>query len=151
MNGLQAVRAMAEGKVVAKKSGEMGWLYKIEDGHLYGKSEFCQSWRIYERFNIESEYMIFEEAKKNDSKQSLIQKMQQFSDENGGKDISWTDGSYKYCIYFDYDEESWRIRHEIYVKEFGQVYFVNEAVAKKAIMKFGVELINYFYNELEEK
>lgn len=85
------------------------------------------------------------------SKQRTFRKLQRFSDTHGGNKINWKDGSCKYYIYFDYKTEKFKVDTVDSVRDFGQVYFVSDAVAKKAIMKFGVELINYFYRDLEEK
>ncbi len=85
------------------------------------------------------------------SKQRMFRKLQRFSDMHGGNKINWKDGSYKYYIYFDYETEHWKVESTINVRDFGQVYFISMEVAKKAIMTFGIELINYFYNELESK
>lgn len=85
-----------------------------------------------------------EKAEEINFKQTLFRKLQRFSDENGGNEIDWSSHEKKYFIAFDFSGGYLVVRFLFNVRDFGQVYFISEEVAEKAIMLFHDELIKYF-------
>ena len=83
-------------------------------------------------------------AEEIDFKQTLFRKLQRFSDENRGNEIDWSDCSKKFCINYDYYNKKLDIFDHVFVKRFGQVYFISEEIAQKAIELFHDDLIKYF-------
>ena len=83
-------------------------------------------------------------AEEIDFKQTLFRKLQRFSDENRGNEIDWSDCSKKFCINYDYYNKKLDIFDHVFVKQFGQVYFISEEIAQKAIELFHDDLIKYF-------
>lgn len=84
-----------------------------------------------------------EKAEEINFKQTLFRKLQRFSDENGGNEIDWNNGAQaKYCIAYHHGricvDCCWLSR------VFGQVYFISEEVANKAIELFHDDLVKYF-------
>lgn len=98
-----------------------------------------------EEYSDDNRFSTKEKAEEINFKQTLFRKLQRFSDENGGNEIDWNDSKQtKYSIY--YSHEFKRIKASYYrsSQEFGQVYFISEEVANKAIELFYEELILYF-------
>lgn len=203
MNGLQAIRAMAEGKIVVTHFEINSWIYKFKDGNIRMKElgDPSDLWRVAFGFDFDKNYEIFptekesgwhdyknydgfyvidydgtakegkvdyfnigeyededrfttkEKAQKIAFQQRVFRMLQRFSDTHGNQ-INWKDGNYKYYIFFDYEKEEFKVESTLDVRDFGQVYFASEEIAKMAITEYGEDLITYFYyelNELEEK
>ena len=86
-----------------------------------------------------------EKAEEINFKQTLFRKLQRFSDENGGNEIDWKDPNQeKWMIRFDHRVEELCVGLNNYIRNFGQVYFISEEIAEKAIELFRDELIKYF-------
>ena len=86
-----------------------------------------------------------EKAEEIGFKQFLFRKLQRFSDENGGNEIDWKDPNQeKWMIRFDHRVEELCVGLNNYIRNFGQVYFISEEIAEKAIELFRDELIKYF-------
>ena len=82
----------------------------------------------------------------------LFQKLQRFSDENGGNEIDWNDDKEgKWYIYYHYEEGDLEIGYNRYYREWGQVYFTSEEIAQKARKTFRDELIKYFTYDWEKE
>lgn len=82
----------------------------------------------------------------------LFQKLQRFSDENGGNEIDWNNcEEEKFCIYYDYEEDELDIGCNWSTRECGQVYFTSEEIAQKAQKVFRDELIKYFTYDWEKE
>lgn len=106
-----------------------------ETAHSFDDNEY--EWANY--------FSTQKKAKEIHFKQTLFRKLQRFSDENGGNEIDLNDSKQtKYFIY--YSHEFKRIKASYYrsSQEFGQVYFISEEVANKAIELFYEELNLYF-------
>lgn len=86
-----------------------------------------------------------EKAEEINFKQTLFRKLQRFSDENGGLDIDWNDGSQtKWSIYYGYGFKTMVVDDCWQTREFGQVYFSSKEVAEEAVELFHDDLIKYF-------
>lgn len=82
----------------------------------------------------------------------LFQKLQRFSDENGGNEIDWNNcEEEKFCIYYDYEEDELDIGCNWFTREWGQVYFTSKEIAQKARKTFRDELIKYFTYDWEKE
>lgn len=78
-------------------------------------------------------------------KQTLFRKLQRFSDEHDGHRINWKDvDQEKYEIWYNADQGKIEVGSTWAVRDFGQVYFISEEVAQKAIDLFHDDLIKYF-------
>lgn len=85
-----------------------------------------------------------EKAEEINFKQTLFRKLQRFGDENRGNEIDWSDCSKKFCINYDYYNKKLDIFDHVFVKQFGQVYFISKETAQQAIELFHDDLIKYF-------
>lgn len=82
----------------------------------------------------------------------LFQKLQRFSDENGGNEIDWNkSGQIKWSIEYSFSSECIVATCCYTYKGFGQVYFASEEIVKKAIELFHDELIKYFTYDWENE
>ena len=98
-----------------------------------------------ERYKQANYFSTKEKAEEIGFKQFLFRKLQRFSDENGGNEIDWNDPNQdKWMIRFDHRVEELYVGLNSYIRNFGQVYFISEEVAKNAIELFRDELIKYF-------
>ena len=85
-------------------------------------------------------------------KQTLFRKLQRFSDENGGNEINWLNtNQQKFFITYYYDTKELDLYYVCNDKDFGQVYFISEEIAEKAIELFRDELIKYFTHDWSGK
>lgn len=120
-------------------------LYYSINGNCYAEvmnEDMCME----DKYNYEdANYFSTEEkAEEINFKQTLFRKLQRFSDENRGNEIDWSDCSKKFCINYDYYNKKLDIFDHVFVKRFGQVYFISEEIAQKAIELFHDDLIKYF-------
>lgn len=128
-----------------------GW-ERVEDGERYRTIDECSVWEYREDndgsdvrlYNIANYFSTKEKAEEINFKQTLFRRLQRFSDENGGLDINWNNCEEKFCIYYNYEEDELDIGCNWFTREYGQVYFISEEVAKNAIELFRDELIKYF-------
>ena len=128
-----------------------GW--ERVDGKMYnvilvndlGKSMECGQFKDYMYYKQANYFSTEEKAEEINFKQTLFRKLQRFSDENGGNEIDWNDPNQdKWMIRFDHRVEELYVGLNSYIRNFGQVYFISEEVAKNAIELFRDELIKYF-------
>ena len=129
-----------------------GW-ERVEDGERYRTIDECSVWEYREDnegsdvrlYNIANYFSTKEKAEEINFKQTLFRKLQRFSDENGGNEIDWKDPNQeKWMIRFDHRVEELCVGLNNYIRNFGQVYFISEEIAEKAIELFRDELIKYF-------
>ena len=129
-----------------------GW-ERVEDGERYRTIDECSVWEYREDndgsdvllYNIANYFSTKEKAEEINFKQMLFRKLQRFSDENGGNEIDWKDPNQeKWMIRFDHRVEELCVGLNNYIRNFGQVYFISEEIAEKAIELFRDELIKYF-------
>lgn len=98
-----------------------------------------------ERMDNANYFSTEEKAEEINFKQTLFRKLQRFSDENGGNEIDWSDtNQLKYGIFYNSDSNRLLSDDRWVSREFGQVYFISEKVAEKAIELFHDDLIKYF-------
>ena len=110
-----------------------------------GKSMECGQFKDYMYYKQANYFSTEEKAEEINFKQTLFRKLQRFSDENGGNEIDWNDPNQdKWMIRFDHRVEELYVGLNSYIRNFGQVYFISEEVAKNAIELFRDELIKYF-------
>lgn len=96
-------------------------------------------------YEVANYFSTREKAEEINFKQTLFRKLQRFSDENGGNEIDWKDPNQeKWMIRFDHRVEELCVGLNNYIRNFGQVYFISEEIAEKAIELFRDELIKYF-------
>ena len=96
-------------------------------------------------YEVANYFSTREKAEEINFKQTLFRKLQRFSDENGGNEIDWKDPNQeKWMIRFDHRVEELCVGLNNYIRNFGQVYFISEEIADKAIELFRDELIKYF-------
>ncbi|MDB8553803.1 hypothetical protein, partial [Turicibacter sanguinis] len=96
----------------------------------------------YEKANY---FSTEEKAEEINFKQTLLRKLQRFSDENGGHEIDWNKSNKdKWMIKFDHESNELCVGYNSYFKIFGQVYFISKEIAEQAIESFHDELIKYF-------
>ena len=127
-----------------ERVGENELYYSI-NGNCYVEAmneDMCME----DKYNYEdANYFSTEDkAEEINFKQTLFRKLQRFSDENGGNEINWNDCSKKFCINYDYYNKKIDNFDHVFVKQFGQVYFISEEIAQKAIELFHDDLIKYF-------
>lgn len=105
--------------------------------------------KCYENANY---FSTKEKAEEINFKQMLFRKLQRFSDENGGNEIDWNDEiKMKWGIWYNHEYEELASCPYFYGQAFGQVYFISEEVAEKAIELFRDELIKYFTHDWSGK
>lgn len=98
-----------------------------------------------ERMDNANYFSTEEKAEEINFKQILFRKLQRFSDENGGNEIDWSDtDQLKYGIFYNSDSNRLLSDDRWVSRDFGQVYFISEEVAEKAIELFHDDLIKYF-------
>ena len=105
--------------------------------------ELCDS-QNKEQFDTANYFSTKEKAEEINFKQTLFRKLQRFSDESGGSEIDWRNETPKWYIYFDYEFKFLKCNDTEIFREFGQVYFISEEIAEKAIELFHDDLIKYF-------
>ncbi len=108
--------------------------------HPNNTFNFCDE--VYDAANY---FSTKEKAEEINFKQTLFRKLQRFSDENGGNEIDWSDtDQLKYGIFYNSDSNRLLSDDRWVSRDFGQVYFISEEVAEKAIELFHDDLIKYF-------
>ena len=136
-----------------------GW-ERVEDGERYRTIDECSVWEYREDndgsdvllYNIANYFSTKEKAEEINFKQMLFRKLQRFSDENGGNEIDWNDEiKMKWGIWYNHEYEELASCPYFYGQAFGQVYFISEEVAEKAIELFRDELIKYFTHDWSGK
>ena len=105
--------------------------------------------KCYENANY---FSTKEKAEEINFKQMLFRKLQRFSDENGGNEIDRNNEiKMKWGIWYNHEYEELASCPYVYGQAFGQVYFISEEVAEKAIELFRDELIKYFTHDWSGK
>ena len=136
-----------------------GW-ERVEDGERYRTIDECSVLEYREDndgsdvrlYNIANYFLTKEKAEEINFKQTLFRKLQRFSDENGGNEIDWNNEiKMKWGIWYNYEYEELASCPYVYGQAFGQVYFISEEVAEKAIELFRDELIKYFTHDWSGK
>ncbi|MDB8554109.1 hypothetical protein [Turicibacter sanguinis] len=96
----------------------------------------------YEKANY---FSTEEKAEEINFKQTLFRKLQRFSDENGGNEIDCSNlFQEKFGITYNCGDKKLETALYFHHNDFGQVYFISEEIAEKAIELFHDELIKYF-------
>ena len=128
-----------------------GW--ERVDGKMYnvilvndlGESMECGQFKDCMYYKQANYFSTKEKAEEINFKQRLFRKLQRFSDENGGNEIDWLNtNQQKFFITYYYDTKELDLYYVCNDKDFGQVYFISEEIAEKAIELFRDELIKYF-------
>ena len=135
-----------------------GW--ERVDGKMYnvilindlGKSMECGQFKDDMYYKQANYFSTEEKAEEINFKQTLFRKLQRFSDENGGNEINWLNtNQQKFFITYYYDTKELDLYYVCNDKDFGQVYFISEEIAEKAIELFRDELIKYFTHDWSGK
>lgn len=101
--------------------------------------------QIKKRFDNFNYFSTREKAEEINFKQTLFRKLQRFSDENGGNEIDWSNlFQEKFGITYNCGDKKLETALYFHHNDFGQVYFISEEIAEKAIKLFYDELIKYF-------
>lgn len=96
-----------------------------------------------ELINFGNYFKTKEEAERKAFEIKLHRQLELFALENNETEIDWNNSSEKYII--SYNIDGGLFIDEVYsLKDFGQVYFASEEVARKAIETFKDDLIRYF-------
>ncbi|MDB8554048.1 hypothetical protein [Turicibacter sanguinis] len=136
-----------------------GW-ERVDKHEKYVSIALCQKTKCVEFedevddeiYGIANYFSIEEKAEEINFKQTLFRKLQRFSDENGGGEIDWNNANQeKWMIKFDHESNELCVGYNSYFKIFGQVHFISEEIAKKAIELFRDELIEYFTHDWSGK
>ena len=133
-----------------------GW-ERLKDGGEYCYISYCEEVLSATDYNDEFDYSFYEnanyfstkeKAEEIHFKETLFRKLQRFSDENGGNEIDWSDGTEaKYSILYKHLSNDlcidvvWNDQHS------GIVYFSSTDIANKAIELFHDDLIKYFTHD----
>lgn len=97
------------------------------------------------RFAIANYYSSAGVARNNARVDQLMRQLRRFAVENRKEKLDWkTRDCNKYSIYYSYPGEMLYVDCSVDCKEFGQIYFDSEELAKQAIEEFKDELIWYF-------
>ncbi|WP_317327357.1 hypothetical protein [Turicibacter sanguinis] len=128
-----------------------GWEHSCYKGsyfyiHSNGVSCDTDTYNNFDKKRIDNAnyFSTKEKAEEINFKQTLFRKLQRFSDENGGNEIDWCNQERKFFICYNYNGKNIAISFINNCKDFGQVYFNSEEVAKQAIELFHDDLIKYF-------
>ena len=129
-----------------------GKMYNVIVVNDLGESMECGQFKDYMYYKQANYFSTKEKAEEINFKQMLFRKLQRFSDENGGNEIDWNDEiKMKWGIWYNHDYEELASCPYFYGQAFGQVYFISEEVAEKAIELFRDELIKYFTHDWSGK
>lgn len=72
--------------------------------------------------------------------ETLNRLLWRYSMEHKGNEIEWTNDVSNYSIFYDYDEERWRVNGSVYYQHLGAPYFATMEIAESAIK----EIVNPF-------
>lgn len=129
-----------------------GKMYNVIVVNDLGESMECGQSKDYMYYKQANYFSTKEKAEEINFKQMLFRKLQRFSDENGGNEIDWNDEiKMKWGIWYNHEYEELASCPYFYGQAFGQVYFISEEVAEKAIELFRDELIKYFTHDWSGK
>lgn len=96
-------------------------------------------------YNVANYYSSKDIAQNNARADQLMRQLRRFAVENRKEKLDWkTRDCNKYSIYYSYPGEMLYVDCSVDCKEFGQIYFDSEELAKQAIEEFKDELIWYF-------
>lgn len=97
------------------------------------------------RYDVANYYSSKDIAQNNARADQLMRQLRRFAVENRKEKLDWkTRDCNKYSIYYSYPGEMLYVDCSVDCKEFGQIYFDSEELAKQAIEEFKDELIWYF-------
>ena len=129
-----------------------GKMYNVIVVNDLGESMECGQSKDYMYYKQANYFSTKEKAEEIIFKQTLFRKLQRFSDENGGNEIDWNNEiKMKWGIWYNHEYEELASCPYVYGQAFGQVYFISEEVAEKAIELFRDELIKYFTHDWSGK
>lgn len=129
-----------------------GKMYNVIVVNDLGESMECGQSKDYMYYKQANYFSTKEKAEEINFKQRLFRKLQRFSDENGGNEIDWNNEiKMKWGIWYNHKYEELASCPYVYGQAFGQVYFISEEVAEKAIELFRDELIKYFTHDWSGK
>lgn len=129
-----------------------GKMYNVIVVNDLGESMECGQSKDYMYYKQANYFSTKEKAEEIIFKQTLFRKLQRFSDENGGNEIDWNNEiKMKWGIWYNHKYEELASCPYVYGQAFGQVYFISEEVAEKAIELFRDELIKYFTHDWSGK
>lgn len=129
------------------------WIPKKGDGYCYIGSDGYVERILNEDKNIDkckinnlNYFQTEQQAERQSFEQLLHRKLKKFALENNSE-VDWSNDDSKYNIWYDYQEKKLDIGCIEEARDFGQIYFTSEEVAKKAIEEFKDELIIYFTSD----
>ena len=129
-----------------------GKMYNVIVVNDLGESMECGQSKDYMYYKQANYFSTKEKAEEIIFKQTLFRKLQRFSDENGGNEIDRNNEiKMKWGIWYNHEYEELASCPYVYGQAFGQVYFISEEVAEKAIELFRDELIKYFTHDWSGK
>lgn len=129
-----------------------GKMYNVIVVNDLGESMECGQFKDYMYYKQANYFSTKEKAEEIIFKQRLFRKLQRFSDENGGNEIDRNNEiKMKWGIWYNHEYEELASCPYVYGQAFGQVYFISEEVAEKAIELFRDELIKYFTHDWSGK
>ena len=95
----------------------------------------------YEYANYYSDERV---ARNNARADKLMRQLRRFAVENMIEELKWDTSCYKWCIFYDYHEQTLCCHQDVENRIFGAIYFDSKSKARKAIETFHDELIWYF-------
>ena len=76
---------------------------------------------------------------------SLLSSLLEFSNQNGGRDIDWSNREQiKYCINYNYKENQIEVFEINDYRDLGQVYFATRKACENAIKEFKEDILKYY-------
>ena len=120
------------------------YFYAHSEGYVGAVCEDCYDVdnEYYESANYYSDKTV---AENNTRADKLMRQLRRFSVEHRGNGVNPNDvNARKYCIYYDYGNNTLGAAFTLYAKTFGVTPFDSEETARAAIDEFRDELIWYF-------
>ena len=120
------------------------YFYAHSEGYVGAVCEDCYDVdnEYYESANYYSDKTV---AENNTRADKLMRQLRRFSVEHRGNGVNPNDvNARKYCIYYDYGNNTLGAAFTLYAKTFGVTPFDSEETARAAIDEFHDELIWYF-------
>ena len=120
------------------------YFYAHSEGYVGAVCEDCYDVdnEYYESANYYSDKTV---AENNTRADKLMRQLRRFSVEHRGNGVNPNDvNARKYCIYYDYGNNTLEAAFTLYAKTFGVTPFDSEETARAAIDEFRDELIWYF-------
>ena len=154
LDGLKEQIKLLQKKIELLEQKENKQIWKPQIGHEYYSINHCLEIiknkfegdtidkKLFDVINI---YPTKEQAERKAFEQLIHRKLEKFAYENNENEIDWnnTDKN-KYYIYYDYDDNCLDVDYIYDYRDFGQIYFTSQEIAKKAIKTFENDLIRFF-------